>query len=174
MIGIYKITNPIGQVYIGQSKDIMQRVRIYKCKGKIGKSLIDLSIDTHGFDNHIFEIIYECESNMLNYYEAYFILKYLVTGKILNTRIPNIDKYTFEKKYIEKVKIIDTNKKIKNQAGRKSLYPKGKQIVTNIRINKDVAEHQKKAVQEVLKPFYLLDNETEKDYNERIKAMLKK
>lgn len=58
--------------------------------------------------------------------------------------------------------------------GRKSLYPKGKQIVTNIRINKDVAAHQKKAVQEVLKPFYLLENETESEYNERIKEMIKK
>ena len=32
MIGIYKITNPIGQVYIGQSKDIKKRFTYYTNK----------------------------------------------------------------------------------------------------------------------------------------------
>ena len=38
MIGIYKITNPKGKIYIGQSINIENRFKVYKrynCKGQV-------------------------------------------------------------------------------------------------------------------------------------------
>jgi group I intron endonuclease len=73
MIGIYKITNPKGKIYIGQSIDIKDRLRRYKnlnCKQqyKIYNSLIKYS-----HENHKFEIIEECLESELTVKEQYWI-----------------------------------------------------------------------------------------------------
>lgn len=75
-IGIYKITNPKGNIYIGQSKDILKRIYFYK-KGKC-KSQAKLfhSLLKYGFDNHLIEIIEECPLEMLNEREIYWIKFY--------------------------------------------------------------------------------------------------
>jgi group I intron endonuclease len=54
---IYKITNPLGKVYIGQSKNWQQRYAKYKrlcCKTQIK---LYSSLIKFGFNNHLFEII---------------------------------------------------------------------------------------------------------------------
>jgi len=61
MIGVYKITNPLGQIYIGSSKDITERIRSYRklyCKDqvKLYASLIE-----YGWENHSLEVLEECE-----------------------------------------------------------------------------------------------------------------
>lgn len=78
MIGIYKITNPSGKIYIGQSTNIEKRFNTYeklKCKGqvKLYNSLIK-----YGWDNHITEIIEECGENELLERETYWKLQYNV------------------------------------------------------------------------------------------------
>lgn len=72
-VGIYKITNPKGSVYVGQSMDIERRFRGYKkltnCKGqtKLYNSFIK-----YGTINHTYEIIELCEVEMLNERERFW------------------------------------------------------------------------------------------------------
>lgn len=80
MTGVYKITSPIGKVYIGQSTDIKKRFLCYKnmrCKNqvKIYRSLLK-----YGFDNHQFEVIVECQEDELNKIERFWQLKYAEDG----------------------------------------------------------------------------------------------
>lgn len=75
-IGIYKITSPSNRVYVGQSVDIKSRWRSHKLsKGKIGNSF-----SKYGFENHIFEIIEECNIESLNERERYWQDFYDVLG----------------------------------------------------------------------------------------------
>lgn len=80
MIGIYKITNPKGRVYIGQSTNLISRKSDYssgRCKGQLR---LYRSIRKYGFSSHIFEIIEECEVNLLNDRERYWQDFYEVLG----------------------------------------------------------------------------------------------
>jgi group I intron endonuclease len=84
MIGIYKITNPIGEVYIGQSKNIKKRFLTYinnnGCSPKIYNSILD-----YGFENHTFEILSKCTDSDLKHLEAFFIKKYDSCNNGLNS-----------------------------------------------------------------------------------------
>ena len=59
MIGIYKITNPKGEVYIGQSTNIQKRFLMHRNSEENGKSKCSKSFFEYGFNNHKFEIIFE-------------------------------------------------------------------------------------------------------------------
>lgn len=72
MVGIYKISSPSNKVYIGQSVDIHYRFYRYKtlnCKGQIR---LYNSLLKYGINNHIFEIIEECEIEELNDKERHY------------------------------------------------------------------------------------------------------
>jgi group I intron endonuclease len=77
MVGIYKIINPRGKMYIGKSKNIEKRFTDYRkiqcCKQQ---RKIYHSLKKYGPENHIFEIIEECEYEMLNDREIYWISKF--------------------------------------------------------------------------------------------------
>lgn len=87
MIGIYKIENPKGKIYIGQSVNIYKRFLSYaglrNCKEqvKLYNSLIK-----YGVDNHIFEIVCECDVDELNEKERFYQDKYDVVDNGLNLR----------------------------------------------------------------------------------------
>jgi len=73
IIGIYKITNPKGRIYIGQSKDVQYRWNEYKnlhCKYQIQ---LYSSLVKYGFEKHKFEIIHQCFPKQLNELEIYYI-----------------------------------------------------------------------------------------------------
>jgi group I intron endonuclease len=61
MVGIYKITNPTGKIYIGQSINIENRFKHYNMLDYacIGPKLY-YSLKKYGPENHIFEIVEEC------------------------------------------------------------------------------------------------------------------
>jgi len=67
MIGIYKITNPKGRTYIGQSINIEERWKNYSklrdCKNQIK---LHRSLIKYGFSKHIFEVEEECSVEDLN------------------------------------------------------------------------------------------------------------
>lgn len=89
MIGIYKITNPKGKIYIGQSTNIEKRWKYYyktlNCKNQIK---LYNSLQKHGWEQHIFEIIEECSLDQLNEREIYWGLYYDVLGENgLNLRL---------------------------------------------------------------------------------------
>lgn len=84
MIGIYKLQNPKGEVYIGSSSMIEKRILHYKrvnCKmqTKLYNSLIE-----YGWDKHKFEVIEECDILNLKERERFWQEHYDVLNKGLN------------------------------------------------------------------------------------------
>lgn len=71
--GIYKIINPLGLIYIGQSEHCLRR---YARTAYRFQKIIHNSILTHGFENHKFEIIEECSIEDLDNRETYWIAFY--------------------------------------------------------------------------------------------------
>ena len=63
--GIYKITNPKGAIYIGSSKHIEKRFAQYKNLRSNEQHKLRNSINKYGYENHNFEILEECELNLL-------------------------------------------------------------------------------------------------------------
>ena len=77
MIGIYKITNPKGKVYIGKSINIEKRLDYYKYISlRKTQHKLNNSISKYGFENHILEIIKQCDESKLNEREIYWIEYY--------------------------------------------------------------------------------------------------
>ena len=73
MIGIYKITSPTNRVYIGQSMDVEKRIYRYRyLQGLVNQTRLYKSIIKYGYNNHIFEMIEECEESELNNRERYY------------------------------------------------------------------------------------------------------
>lgn len=92
MTGIYKITNPLGKVYIGQAWNIKKRFQTYNCLNKlsIGTHLYN-SFLKHEIKNHKFEIVYELpkdvEQETLDEYEIFYIQQHKDCGfKMLNIK----------------------------------------------------------------------------------------
>lgn len=81
MVGIYKITNPKGRIYIGQSVNIERRKKEYQKKSIRQQTILFRSIKKYGFDRHKFEVICECEENQLNELERYYQELYGAIGK---------------------------------------------------------------------------------------------
>ncbi len=91
-IGIYKITNPKGAVYIGQSIDIDGRWNRYKSLRCKEQPKLYNSFNFYGVESHTFEILKECEPHELNYYERHFQEYYDVLSEYgLNLRLTGID-----------------------------------------------------------------------------------
>jgi len=80
MIGIYKITNPKGKIYIGQSTNIKERFRKYNKLNNKRQTKLYYSLKKYGIDNHQFEIIEECNTSQLNEREIYWGTYYNVLG----------------------------------------------------------------------------------------------
>lgn len=82
MIGIYKITNPAGRVYIGQAIDIHVRweksYKKLKCKNQVR---LYNSLLKYGSSEHIFEVLEECTIGELNTRERYWQDFYDVLSK---------------------------------------------------------------------------------------------
>lgn len=76
---IYKITSPTGRLYIGKTKHLQRRINTYKYKitndtGWKNAKIMN-SLKKYGWDAHIFEIIEECENELLNDREKFWIKK---------------------------------------------------------------------------------------------------
>lgn len=88
MIGIYKITNPNGKVYVGQSTNIESRKKQYSrldnCKQQIK---LYHSLVKYSFTNHSFEVVEECVVEELNIRERYWQEFYNVLEEGLNLRL---------------------------------------------------------------------------------------
>lgn len=74
MIGIYKITSPNNNIYIGQSINLERRLARYKSNLNSSKGQIRLnrSFIKYGVENHLFEIVLECSIEELNTKERYY------------------------------------------------------------------------------------------------------
>lgn len=87
MKGIYKITSPSGNVYIGQSVNIKERWSRYKKRGAKNQHALQRSFLKYGVDAHVFEIAHElpndCEQDIINAYEQLYIEQYINCGFIM-------------------------------------------------------------------------------------------
>ncbi len=84
MVGIYKITNPKGKIYIGYSKNVENRFANYKRLNCKRQRKLYNSLKKYGPVNHNFEIIEECSLVDLNKREIYWIKTFNSVEKGLN------------------------------------------------------------------------------------------
>lgn len=83
IIGIYKITNPKGRVYIGLTENVLDRWKDYYdfVSSSIRKQpIIYNSLQKYGVENHKFEILCECELHEL--YQLEIIYKKFYLNKL--------------------------------------------------------------------------------------------
>jgi len=72
IVGIYSITNPLGEMYIGRSEHIHRRWNQHT------KERLDViiklfnSFELYGRENHVFAVIEECNISELVIKEAYY------------------------------------------------------------------------------------------------------
>ena len=72
LCGIYKVTSPIGKIYIGQSKNIKNRFENYRQGNCKKQRKLYNSFYKHGHVNHVFEVIERCLEEDLNCRERYW------------------------------------------------------------------------------------------------------
>jgi group I intron endonuclease len=124
MIGIYKIVNPLGSTYIGQSWKVETRLKKYRCSLANGQPRLYNSFKKYGIDNHIFTIEAEFDKTIsqieLDEQEIYFWKKYKDLGcKMLNVREPgNGGKMSEESKL--KISIANKGKRHQSMYGPRS------------------------------------------------------
>ena len=114
MTGIYKITNPKGKIYIGQSVNIKKRFKQYislNCEQQIH---LYNSFVKYGFESHILEIIEVCDISELNTRERYWQDYYSVLGKMgLNCKLTHTNDKSGVYSELTKKKISKTVRKAK-------------------------------------------------------------
>ena len=135
-IGIYKITSPTNNVYIGQSVHIEHRISSYKrlkCKSQV---LLYRSLLKHGVENHVFEIIEECLVEELNNKERYYQdLFDCIGNKGLNCKLTKSNDKSgyYSKETREKIASSNTGKIHSEETRKKlSLALKGRAIPKEI------------------------------------------
>lgn len=84
MVGIYKIKNPSGKIYIGKSIEIEKRHNQYKNGHCKQQPHLYNSLKKYGWDNHEIDIIEECSIDILDKREKYWIKYYNSVEKGLN------------------------------------------------------------------------------------------
>jgi len=98
MIGIYKITNPKGKIYIGQSININRRFKEYKKLQCTQSVKLYNSLKKYTPENHIFEILEECSIEQLNDKEEFYIKFFNSHIKGLNIKLASKPSWTGKKR----------------------------------------------------------------------------
>jgi group I intron endonuclease len=119
MIGIYKITNPKGKIYIGQSIQIEKRWERYKYNNSNKQTKLYNSFKKYGYENHTFEVLEKCNLEQLNEKETYWKQFYLnilnnVWDKVLFHELYDLGGGPKSKKTIIKMKYYQSNRTIKH------------------------------------------------------------
>lgn len=147
MVGIYKITNPKGRVYVGQSKDIEVRWKTYKNLRCKKQRRLYYSLIKYGVNMHIFEVLEECTVESLNEREKYWQEYYNVVEEGLNLEI---------NKSTEPTRILseETRQKMSKAQKGKTLSNITKEKIRRTRIERGVnihTEETKKKISETLR-----------------------
>jgi len=127
MIGIYKIISPTNRVYVGQSTDVEKRIYRYRyLQGLIGQTRLYKSFIKYGYNNHIFEIIEECEELELNIKERYYqdFYNVLDNKKGLNCRLTATN---------DKSGKLSEETKNKQSSTKKKMYKEGLIVNPNLK-----------------------------------------
>lgn len=136
MIGVYKITNPNNQIYVGSSKNIERRFKQYKYLRKNEQHKVRNSILKYSYDNHKFEVIEECSLQELLIKERYYCLLYNVLDRTnLNLKIPKLN----DKNKCYSQDVLDKMSKI--HKGKKLSEAHKKVLITSLKGKKQTVEH---------------------------------
>jgi group I intron endonuclease len=120
MIGIYKITSQSGKIYIGQSTNIKYRFYRYSILDCKQQKKLYSSLKKYGVENHIFEVIQECNIEMLNERERYWQEYYNVIEKGLNLKLTmSNDKSGYFSEEIKNKMSLARKNKPSNHKGKK-------------------------------------------------------
>lgn len=117
--GIYKIVNPNGLIYIGQSKNIENRLKKYRCKSCKDQPSLYKSILEYGFDNHKISLLKECSCLELNKWEKFFINKYKSHDPIFGLNLTTGGQDSFKFSDQVKPRLSNAQKGNKKTLGRK-------------------------------------------------------
>ena len=107
--GIYKVTNPIGEVYIGQSTNISRRWEEHKNTAGEADHKFYQSIRQYGAGYHRFEVVENLNhipaadiKNLLNHLELQHFTLYKNQGvPLLNSNTPKGGRYTKKDRYTQ-------------------------------------------------------------------------
>lgn len=148
MVGIYKITNPKGAIYIGSSKEVEVRISRYKKMKCKTQPKIYNSLNKYGVENHTFECIEECSIESLYERENYYGMLYNVLDRNvgLNCVLPKIG----EKK------IILSEENLINR----SKAQKGRKASDEAKKNMSLSQTGRKHSEETKKKMSLNNNRT--------------
>ena len=153
MIGIYKITNPDGLVYIGASTNIEKRKSYYNSISSRLQTKLYESIMKYGFNKHLFDVLEICNKSQLNEKECFYAIKYDVLNNGLNSVIPLMGVSESTKEKMSKSKIGSLNhffgkKHSKESAIKISESNKGKILSNKHRelLSKNASKHNSKMV----------------------------
>lgn len=111
---VYKITSPTGRLYIGSTNNVTRRKTLYKSTLAITQTKLHLSLKKYGWENHIFEVIWEGPlENMLEQETLLGRHFDVLSSRNLNCKLPKLG---------EGIKVVgeETRKKMSVwQVGRK-------------------------------------------------------
>lgn len=137
MIGVYKITNPNGRIYIGSSINIENRWYQYKVLNcKFQRKLYN-SLKKHGVKAHKFEILEICDvKNLYKRENDYGVQFDVLNSSNLNCKLPKAEDTYQHMSEETKKKISDANKIALNTLENKlrcGLINKGKSLSDEIK-----------------------------------------
>jgi len=93
--GVYMITSPTGNVYVGESVSIKKRTKYYLTPSRVKEQrAIYNSLLKHGFENHSIEVLETCDVSVLKERERFYQDKYNSVCNGLNCKLT----HTKEKK----------------------------------------------------------------------------
>lgn len=117
---IYKITSPTGKVYVGCTNNFKRRFARYRCMDCKNQPMVYDSFIEHGVQNHIFEIIQECEFFDKEERESFWGMTFDVLGDMgLNCSLPK-SKHGYPRlrnELIDKLKILGIGRIPPNRKG---------------------------------------------------------
>lgn len=86
--GVYMITSPTGNVYIGESVSIKNRTKYYLTPSRIKRqTAIYNSLIKHGVENHRIEVLEICDTSILKQRERFYQDKYNSVNCGLNCKL---------------------------------------------------------------------------------------
>jgi len=159
MVGIYKIINPKGRVYIGQSRWVERREELYRIAQCKSQRHLYSSIIKYGWEAHTFEVIHQLPEDInqevLNEYERFYWQQYKDCNmKMLNLKEPGSNgKHSEEtKQRIREAKknvSEQTRQKMREAKVGKAPWNKGlKGVSEGPRKGKTISEEHKKKISE--------------------------
>jgi group I intron endonuclease len=164
VIGIYKITNPKGKIYIGQSINVKYRFDTYRRLGKDVSNSPKLyrSLLKYGYVNHKFELIEECYIELLNDRERFYQDLYNVVSDGLNCILTKTNTKSgkgnpISEKQKKQISKVHKGKILSEETKEKIKIARSKQVITE--------EHKRKISENSGSARIVLDLNTGVFYN---------